>query len=53
MHEKMSEQMLVVNGKGCGRVVLIYPQTAEVAEAVKNQMTSAHSRVDINRGSEG
>jgi len=34
--------MLVVNGKGCARVVLIYPQTAEVAEAVKHQMTSAH-----------
>ena len=52
MHEK-SEQMLVVNGKGCGRVVLIYPQTAEVAETVKNEMTSAHCSVDINRGSGG
>ena len=42
MHEKKSEQMLVVNVKGCGHVVFIYPETAEVAKAVKNQMTSVH-----------
>ena len=42
MHEKKSEPVLAVNGKGCGRVVLIYPGTAEVAEAEKYELTSAH-----------
>ena len=42
MHEKKSEPVLAVNGKGCGRVVLIYRGTADVAEAEKYVLTSAH-----------